>query len=209
MLLEFSELLYYIKPIVMLFIVLDPIAVTPYYQAIASRYDATRRPALLRTTVVAMTSFLLAFALLGDLLFGLFNISFEDFKIAAGVVLLVYAVASLLGVELGGSRSGGEEAAIVPLATPLLAGPAATSVTLFIKYTYGLPVAILAVVVNAVIVYVVFSLGEKITKLIGSQGMVLIEKFLSFLLAALATSIMFSGLQGKGLLPRAPAIPQD
>ncbi|MEM0340820.1 MAG: MarC family protein [Acidilobaceae archaeon] len=191
----------FLKPIVMLFIVLDPIAITPYYQAIVSKYGVKDRSRLLRTTVIAMSTFLLAFAFLGDLLFGLFNISFADFKIAAGAILLVYSIASLLGIELTSSKSG-EEAAIVPLATPLLAGPAATSVTLYIKYAYGLWVAVVAVLVNAAIVYVVFSFGDKIVKLIGPQGRLLIEKFLSFLLAALATSIMFSGLQDKGIVPR-------
>lgn len=195
-----DAILYYAKPTIMLFIVLDPIAVIPYYQAIAYKYPLHRRPALLRTTVVAVAVFLLAFALLGDFLFGLFNISFDDFKIAAGAILLVYSIASLLGVEFGSLRREGEEAAIVPLATPLLAGPAATSVTLYIKYTFGLEVAILAVLVNSLIVYVIFSVSDKISRFVGPQGMMLIEKFLSFLLAALATSIMFSGLQGKGLL---------
>ncbi|MFZ8794177.1 MAG: MarC family protein, partial [Acidilobaceae archaeon] len=67
-----------LKSIVMLFIVLDPIGTTPYYQAFTARLSGGERARVLRLTIVVAALMLLAFAIIGDAIFRLLNITLAD-----------------------------------------------------------------------------------------------------------------------------------
>ena len=182
------------KSVIVLFIVLDPIGTTPYYQTLTSRLNEAEKARVLRLTVVVAGFILLAFAIIGDTLFQLLNITLGDFRIAAGLVLLVTSLALLLEIPLGFLRGEPEKVAIVPLATPLLAGPAAISVTLLIKYTSGPHIAVVAVVINMIIAYIILALSNRIVRVLGRQGLVILDKFMSLIMAALAISLIRQGL---------------
>jgi conserved hypothetical protein TIGR00427 len=182
------------KSVIVLFIVLDPIGTTPYYQALTSRLNEAEKARVLRLTVVVAGFILLAFAIIGDTLFQLLNITLGDFRIAAGLVLLVTSLALLLEIPLGFLRGEPEKVAIVPLATPLLAGPAAISVTLLIKYTSGPHIAVVAVVINMIIAYIILALSNRVVRILGRQGLVILDKFMSLIMAALAISLIRQGL---------------
>ena len=182
------------KSVIVLFIVLDPIGTTPYYQTLTSRLNEAEKARVLRLTVVVAGFILLAFAIIGDTLFQLLNITLGDFRIAAGLVLLVTSLALLLEIPLGFLRGEPEKVAIVPLATPLLAGPAAISVTLLIKYTSGPHIAVVAVVINMIIAYIILTLTNRIVRILGRQGLVILDKFMSLIMAALAISLIRQGL---------------
>lgn len=183
-----------LKPIVMLFIVVDPIGTTPYYQALTARFSDVERVRALRLAIIVAGFLMIAFALVGDAVFKLFDIRIGDFKVAAGLILLIASIALLLEIPLGVLRGEPERIAIVPLATPLLAGPAAISVTLLIKYTWGLPIAVIAVVANMVIAYLVLVASNTITRILGRQGLVILDKFMSLLMASLAISLIRQGV---------------
>jgi len=183
------------KSVIVLFIVLDPIGTTPYYQALTSRLNEAEKARVLRLTVVVAGFILLAFAIIGDTLFQLLNITLGDFRIAAGLVLLVTSLALLLEIPLGFLRGEPEKVAIVPLATPLLAGPAAISVTLLIKYTSGPHIAVVAVVINMIIAYIILALSNRVVRILGRQGLVILDKFMSLIMAALAISLIRQGVE--------------
>jgi len=184
-----------LKSIVMLFIVLDPIGTTPYYQAFTARLSGGERARVLRLTIVVAAFMLLAFAIIGDAIFRLLNITLADFRVAAGLLLLIASLALLLEAPLGFLRGEPERMAIVPLATPLLAGPAAISVTLLIKYTAGPHVAVIAITVNMVLAYMILALSDSIARLLGRQGLLILDKFMSLLMAALAVSLIRQGVE--------------
>jgi multiple antibiotic resistance protein len=183
------------KSVIVLFIVLDPIGTTPYYQTLTSRLNEAEKARVLRLTVVVAGFILLAFAIIGDTLFQLLNITLGDFRIAAGLVLLVTSLALLLEIPLGFLRGEPEKVAIVPLATPLLAGPAAVSVTLLIKYTSGPHIAVVAVVINMIIAYIILALSNRVVRILGRQGLVILDKFMSLIMAALAISLIRQGVE--------------
>lgn len=183
------------KPLVMLFITLDPIGNIPYYQALMAGMERERRTKTLRLSVIVASVILTLFILLGDAVMRLFGITFDDFRIAAGIVLLISSVALLLDIQIGAIRPGSESVAIVPLATPLLAGPASISIAIYIKYHWSLAVAFGAIAVNAVLAYIILASGDLIFRLVGKQGLLVLDKFMSLLMAALAVSLIRSGVE--------------
>lgn len=182
------------KAVVMLFIVLDPLTVAPYYVVEASRIpgEAERR-AFLNRVVAAAFLMLLSFAIAGDYIFELLNVSIDDFRVAAGVILLVYAVASLFDIRIGGSKEG-SQASIVPIAVPLLAGPGSISALLYIKYAYGPHMALLSTAINMLITYPILYYSGRIVGLLGDYGISFIDKFMSLLMAGFAVSIIREGI---------------
>ena len=189
-------------PFIMLFVVLDPVGILPYYQSIARRVPEGERPRLLRTALAAALAMLLLFTLLGDFLFRILGVSIADFQVAAGVILLIYAVASLFEVHIGAvGGGGGESLAIVPLATPLLAGPGSISTLLYIKYTYGVHYAVASAVVNVALAYPILAGGNLIMRLLGRHGALFVDKFMSLILAGFAVAIVRAGLSGAPVHP--------
>lgn len=185
-----------LRATLMLFVVLDPIAVSPFYLAISSRLPGKReRVALLNRVLLSALAMLLAFAIIGDYLFSVLEISLDDFRIAAGIILMIYAVASLFDVQIG-SPSGGETSAIVPLAVPLLAGPGSISTLLYIKYTYGPHIALASTLINIALAYPILYSSGYILRMLGRHGAFLVDKFMSLVLAGFAVAIIHHGLAG-------------
>jgi len=182
-------------PYLMLFVVLDPIGILPYYQAIIARLPEHERPRVLRRALIAALAMLLGFALLGDALFSLLGVTMNDFRIAAGIILMIYAVAAIFEVQIG-SPGQAESVAIFPLATPLLAGPGSITTVMYIKYVYGLPTAVAATIVNIAIAYPILASSTLLLRLLGRHGALFIDKFMSLILAGFAISIIREGIQG-------------
>lgn len=189
-----------VRPFIMLFVVLDPIGVAPYIQSALTRVSPEKRGHVVRLAVASALVILIAFTIIGDILFSMLNVSISDFQIAAGLVLLIYAVASLFEFPIGYSESSDEGIAIFPLATPLLAGPGAVSTVIYIKYTYGTSIALLSTVVNMVLALPILMASRLIVRLLGRHGSLLIDKFMSLIMAGFAVSIIRQGLEALPLL---------
>ncbi|GAB6148477.1 MarC family protein [Stetteria hydrogenophila] len=183
-----------LKPFIMLFVVLDPIGILPYYQSIALRVSEEERPRLARIAITAALVIMLFFTFLGDLLFSLLGVSVADFQVAAGLVLLVYAVASLFEIHIGAAAASGVGAAIFPLATPLLAGPGSISVLIYIKYNYGVHYAVASALVNTLLAYPILVAGGQFLKLLGRHGALLVDKMMSLVMAGFAVSMVREGV---------------
>ncbi len=181
-------------PYLMLFVVLDPIGILPYYQAVIARLPAEERPGVLRRALTAALAMLLAFALLGDALFRLLGVTVGDFRIAAGIVLMIYAVAAIFEVHIGSPGQAGS-IAIFPLATPLLAGPGSITTVMYIKYVYGLPTAIAATAVNILVAYPILASSTLLLRVLGRHGALFVDKFMSLILAGFAVALIREGIQ--------------
>ena len=181
-------------PYIMLFVVLDPVGILPYYQSIVARVPEAERGRILKRALAAALAMLLAFALIGDVLFRILGVTMADFRIAAGILLLIYAVAAIFEVQLSTPGEPGS-VAIFPLATPLLAGPGSITTVLYIKYVYGLPTAISATIVNVLVAFPILASSRIILRLLGRHGALFVDKFMSLILAGFAVSIVREGVQ--------------
>ena len=85
---------------------------------------------------------------------------------------------------------------IVPIGTPLIAGPAALTTILMLSELYGFTVTLVALLVNLFIVWATFLSAESIIKYIGEKGSLAISKVISLLLAAIAVMMIRRGIEG-------------
>lgn len=177
----------------MLFVVLDPPGNAPLFHYFTRGMDSSARLRTIRTSIVVATAILLLFAVAGEAMLGYFGITVDDFRIAGGVVLFIYAVTGLLGRSTA-EEVRGEDIAVVPLAIPLLAGPGAITAVVYIRYVAGLVTALAAIGINMVVAWLMLENGGRLLSLLGRRGSIALEKIMSILLAAYAVAMVREGI---------------
>ncbi len=188
-----------VKSVVMLLLIVDPLGNAPIFYSVTHSMDPARRRRIIVKSVAVATVILLVFAAAGDLISAYFGLTVDDVRIAGGVVLLVYGVAGVMGfTEAGALSVEGEEdtIAVVPLATPLLAGPGAIATVLYIKSVYGLATAVASTLIVAGVTLPVLLAGGRLLHLLGRSGAVALARIIAFLLAAIAVAMIREGVQG-------------
>ena len=142
-----------------------------------------------------LTAFLvtIGFVLLGRAVFSALGIRVEDFMIAGGVILLVIAIADI--VKAGEKRAPpGPTFGVVPLGTPLIAGPATLTTTLALVGQFGYLPVVISLTVNILLAWLIFAQADRIIGLIGINGSRALAKVASLLLAAIAVKMIRSGI---------------
>ncbi|MGC8753174.1 MAG: MarC family protein [Fervidicoccaceae archaeon] len=182
------------QAIIMLFIILDPIGNAPlFYGYTKDMGEGERRRTILYSIIIA-SSLLIFFALFGEPFFRYFGITTSDFRIAGGIILFIYGLWGVFGnteVEIVRER---ESLAIVPLATPLLAGPGSITTVIYIKYSWGLMVSLISIVIDGLLALAILMAGEKLFKIFGSKGSIFLIKLFSMILMAIAVGMIRQGI---------------
>ncbi len=197
-----------ISALLTLFVVVDPVGLTPTFLAITHGLPrAARRSVALRASLIA-GAILIGTALIGDWLFRMLGISLAAFRIAGGLLLFTIAFEMLFGVRMRREGEAAEQAveehvrniAAFPLAIPLLAGPGAITATVLLAgradgnlLLVGLLIAV--VVLVAVACFVAFIFAARISRLLGMTGNIVLSRLLGVLLAALAVQFVIDGIR--------------
>lgn len=180
-----------------LFVAMEPIGLIPIYVSLTSRMDSQQKRSVLFHSTVTAAAITLAFLLVGKGVFILLGITIPDFQIAGGLILLSIAIVDIVSTArftpLGAPMAG---VGIVPIGTPLIAGPAALTTILMLSELYGFTVTLVALLVNLFIVWATFLSAEAIINYIGEKGALAVSKVISLLLAAIAVMMIRRGIEG-------------
>ena len=186
-----------------LFIV-DPIAVIPTYLVITHDETPAQRAMTARRACVAGALILIVFALGGALIFELFGITIDAFRIAGGLILWVVAMDMLHGQrrtqesspEIAEGRMK-EDVAVTPLAMPMLAGPGAISTVMVLAgqsrtlaeklVLYG------SILITMFVSWLVLRGGERLSIKMGQTGIRVMTRIMGLLLAAIAVQFVLTG----------------
>jgi multiple antibiotic resistance protein len=151
--------------------------------------------------------FLFFFAFTGDFVLHYFGIGLPAFQVAGGFIFFVYALQMLHLIPSGLKTTIEEEeegitktnAALVPMATPMLAGPGAITAVLVWKLNPDNPVTtpllLIAITIACFTVFNVFYFGKRISKVLGVGGIRVITRLMGLLLAVIAVQFMINGFK--------------
>ena len=191
----FDFALFY-EAFILLFAVVDAVGTVPIYIRLTEGITGDRRR-IVRHAVAISTVILVLFALFGWLIFEIFGITINDFRVAGGIILFIVAVDHLRGDE---DRSRGLEPsdiAAFPLATPLHAGPGAISTVIIISSSpYSPFLALVVIACNSVLAFLVLSSSDWVRRAMGKNGTVALSRITALLIAALAVSFIATGIAG-------------
>jgi multiple antibiotic resistance protein len=195
-----------ISALVTLLVVVDPVGLVPTFLATTGGLStSSRRKVALRACLIA-GAILVGTALIGDWLLRQLGITLPAFRIAGGLLLFAVAFEMVLGLRLQRDAKDAEQAvdehihdvAAFPLAIPLMAGPGAITATILLagQAAYRpqwLAALLLVVVVVMVSCLVSFLAADRIGKLLGVTGNVVLSRLLGVILAALAVQYVVDG----------------
>lgn len=183
-----------------LFFVLTPFFGLTMFLSLTEGYDEShrRKLALAVSAAVAVIGLVLFFA--GRQMFALFGITLDAFRIGAGVLLLLSGIGLVHGRPGSVTTAPDEDVAVVPLAIPIIVGPATTGTLLVMgAELIDLPakavgsVALLAAVICVAAVLLSASIIQHV---LGARGIAIISRLTGLILAALAAQMIMTGVQG-------------
>ena len=90
---------------------------------------------------------------------------------------------------------GEEVFPVFPLAFPMLAGPGSLTTLLSLRAEYALENVIVAVIVNIIIIYIVLKTSGKLQRVLGKNGIAIIQKIFGVILLAIAVKLFTSNIQ--------------
>ena len=207
--LETLDAAFIIDTFLLLLIGIGPkIALVPFLDATADMSEATKRRVLRKmlTTAATVAAVLL---ILGGLLTRLLHFSPGALGISSGIILLVIAVAMVLGHHAGSGDQpvAGQDpmqVAVFPLAVPYLLNPSGIVVLVTLSAEAS-SVAVLAVALAVLLVVlaidvVVFRFAVQVASKLDTSRMLVTEKVFGFLLAALGVQLVLNGLSDVGVI---------
>lgn len=201
------EIAFLITAFVTLFVVIDPIGLTPLFAVLTQGETVRRRRMIALRACLISVGLLTAFGLFGEELLAGIGISMPAFRIAGGLLLFLTALDMLFERRTrrreGHSDDGADDPSVFPLAMPLIAGPGAmASMILLTDKAAGGWLGVLAVhgVMVAVIAmaFVLFLAAGWMERLLGRLGILVITRLLGMLLAALSVQFVLDGLREVG-----------
>lgn len=190
----------------LIFALIDPPGYVPLFLSITASYSAERRKKILLRACFVAFCVLSTFSIFGNGILSFFGISIPALQISGGLILLV------LGFEMLGliyfperlSTSEESEAAhkddisIVPLAIPMLSGPASIVAVVVLaskeQSLANLVAIVSSVFLTLVLTYFILRSADWIFSHIGVIGVKVLTRIMGLLLSAMAIQFILDGL---------------
>jgi multiple antibiotic resistance protein len=195
-----------------IFFLVDPFAALPTFLAITEGSDPARRRQIARKGALTALIVLSSFAFAGEEIFRLFGITLPAFELAGGIVLLLIGLDMLQAKRSPTQETAGEtqaaaqkeDAGIVPLGVPMLAGPGAiTSVMVLVGQAqthWQMAAILISIAITALACYLVLGHSNIVARALGDTGIRILVRVMGLLLVALAAQYFVNGLADLGLI---------
>ena len=194
----------FIQTFFLYFIVIDPLGNTPLFLSITQNMDTNEKIRIALSATIIASIILLFFALLGSTILSYLNISYPAFTIGGGIILLIIAIEMLFDKRQQRKEEdidlNSDNISVFPLATPIIAGPAAiTSVivsvsdigTNFTNQTAGL----FSLVLVLFLTFIIFFIASKFSKIINKKIISVISRVVAIILVGLSVQYILDGIK--------------
>lgn len=175
------------------FIAVDAVGLTPIFISYTFGLAKEEKKKIILQSMVTAGVLTISFIFIGKWIFNILGLKIGDFMVAGGILLFCIAILEIVGPEKKDKISQ-KDIGVVPLGTPLIAGPAVLTTSLIIIEEYGLIATLLSVVMNILITGGIFSISSIIQKILGENGTRALSKITNILLAAIAVMMVRRGL---------------
>ena len=199
-----------------IFFLVDPFAAIPSFLAITAGADAERRKRMARKGALTCFIVLTSFAVGGQLIFRLFGITLPAFEIAGGLILLLIGLDMLQAKRSATQEAMGdteeasqkEDAGIVPLGIPMLAGPGAISSVMVLvgqapgAWRWEMGAILGAIALTSLVSFWVLAGAGSVRRVMGETGIRVLVRVMGLLLVALTMQYFVNGLTDLGVIAK-------
>jgi multiple antibiotic resistance protein len=176
-----------------LFVAIDPAGCVPIFLGLTGGMTSDRMRRIVNQAAAVSLLIAATFAVAGPLIFRLLGIQMADFQIGGGLLLFGYAVTDILATGRRFRRTD-TGIGIVPLATPLLAGPALLATIVLMVSEHGLAPTLTAAALNLLLAWAALRSANWFSARIGREALIGVSKVLMVLLAAIGIMMIRRGV---------------
>ena len=185
---------------VTLFVITDPVGNAPVFVSITRALEPKQRQVAALRATAAAGALILGFAVFGEVVLRYLHVSLGSLSIAGGLLLMLVALEMLRGADFPGGDGGEpEDVALVPLATPLVAGPGAiaTAIVLWRNHpsTGGHAAVLVAIVLAVSCVGATMLVAERLTRATSPAILSFLTRVFGLLLSAIAVQLVVDGVR--------------
>ena len=196
---EISAITFAVQSFVTLFVIMDPPGATPIFLGlVADKSPRVRRILAIQAAAVSLLVISI-FALFGRFILGYLNISMEALQAAGALLLLLVALELLTGNTSKYGDDSNSNIALVPLGTPILAGPGAIVATMIFVQQVDSPEMATGLIAAVIAVHVAIAAAlmasTTILKVIKEAGVTLVARIAGLLLAAIAVQMLVDAIR--------------
>jgi len=183
---------------IQLFAIINPLSALPTFLIFTEGLSESNRRKVVNTTTLIVLALVFSFALFGQLILTALQVTVESFELGGGLLLMVIAI-DMLGGTVRTKTVDMNQVAIVPLATPLLVGPGTMTTLIVLAGTQYLIDILIGGVIAATAVYLVLRHSNRISTVIGKNGVLAGSRLMAIILAAIAANMIHGALVAWGI----------
>jgi multiple antibiotic resistance protein len=196
----------FVSAAISIFVMADPFGNIPIFLGLTGGMSGTERRYVITRASIIATAILVIFAIVGKPFMDVLSISLNSLKIAGGLLLLLIAFDMLMGSEMRTKRTDGphdedyDSIAVAPMATPLIAGPGAMTVTMvYMNEAAGWDKLFImgAILIAMAASWLIVINCDLLYSFIHKDGARVLTKIMGIVLAAIATGMMVAGISGS------------
>ncbi|MEA2495937.1 MAG: multiple antibiotic resistance protein [Thermoleophilaceae bacterium] len=186
---------------VTLTVIMDPVGVAPIFIATTAPLSRGQRQRAAIRAVLAAGGLIIGFAFFGGAVLNYLDVSVDSLSIAGGLLLLLVALEMLRGMDYPDAGDGrAQDVALVPIATPLLAGPGAIATVIVLTrqhHDFGGKVSVLIGILAALaVVGIGMAIAERLSRVLPESLIQFLTRVFGLLLSAIAVQLVVNGVRG-------------
>ena len=191
----YLDLKIFVLSFIPIFVAIDVLGLVPIFLSLTGEMKLPEKKKLITEATLTAIAVSLVFLFGGRLIFNFLGITENDFRVGGGIVLLVLAVVDLIfsGED---NRAPQTSVGVVPIGIPLIIGPAVLTTLLIVVDSYGYLAAVIALLANLFLVWVIFRNSDYIIRIMGVAGSKAFAKVAALFMAAIAVMMIRIGLTG-------------
>ncbi len=201
-----KEVAFFIYAFTSIFAIVNPVSGLLTFLSVTSGISENERRNIAKRSVVVACLTAVVFAVSGELILRLFNITADNLRVAGGAFLFIVAVdmvnartprESMTPEEIR-DASKKRDISVFPIAIPMLTGPGAMTTVIVVIRT-GETIVLKAVTLAAILVtflisYLMFRYAEKVNRLLGITASLVISRVMGLILGAIAVNFIAVGI---------------
>lgn len=199
---------YWIITIAAMFVIVNPLTTAFMFVTLLPRSNETTRKAMAKRSTLIATGIFFVFAVLGGVIFKLFGITLEAFRIAGGLILFGIAMSMIhKGMDEGETASNSDPAnegklardiSVIPLAIPFMSGPGAIATVMILTSeaptAWHLVLVFIAIILTTVTCYFAMVYSNYLVRLLGETGKEIVTRIFGIILAVIAVQFVINGV---------------
>ncbi len=190
-----DQLLRIFKLAFSLFILMDSIGNIPIFISILKNTPPKRQRAIIFRELLIALGVIIAFAFLGEFLLSLLAVSQETVMISGGIILFLIAIKMIFPSKADPEHEASvdKEPLIVPLAIPLVAGPAVLATVMIYAKHEGDLITLPAIIIAWAASTGILLSSLFIRKMLGERGILACERLMGLILTLISVQMFLEG----------------